>query len=64
MSETSLERIQSKRNEIAFEFEDHRFTQGHLRTIKREMMGELPIQCYLHPRVRAAVEKRISQGDI
>lgn len=61
MSDT---RITAKHSEIAFEFEGHRFTRGHLRTIKREMMGELPIQCYLDPRVRAAVEKRISQGDI
>lgn len=64
MTETSLERITAKRSEIAFEFEGHRFTQGHLRTIKREMRGELPIQCYLPPRVRQAVINFISSTGV
>jgi hypothetical protein len=61
---TELEKIQAKKNEIVFEFEGHRFTRGHLKTMKREMNGEIPVQCYINPRVRAAVRKRISEGDI
>jgi hypothetical protein len=64
MVETRLEKLQSKRGKVVFEFEGHRFTLGHLKTIKREMNGEIPVQCYLNPRVRQAVENRISKGDI
>ena len=61
---TRLEKIEAKRKEVAFVFEGHSFTWGHIRTIKREMMGELPMQCYLHPRVRRAVENFISKEGI
>jgi len=54
----------TKQDNHVFKFDGHSFTQGQLKTIKREMMGEIPIQCFLPTRVRSAVIKHISEKGI